>query len=205
MNGESGREPASRTGGVIGNERLTAGVAAVLLVLLAIEGVSIVFIHPLLVVHTFVGVLLIGPVGLKIASTTHRFLRYYLRAEPYRRKGPPAVVLRVCGPLVTLTSLTVLGSGVALILVRHGRGTLLQLHKASFLVWCAVMSVHVLGHIAKLPAQVTADWRKRPRRDRRVAGRTWRVVLVTVSLLTGLAAALASLRLSTLGQSAGVR
>jgi hypothetical protein len=61
----------------------------------------------------FLGVLLIGPVLLKIASTGYRFVRYYTGSEGYVRKGPPAPIPRVLGPVVILTSLAVLGTGVA--------------------------------------------------------------------------------------------
>ena len=37
----------------------------------------------------FLGVLLIGPVALKLASTGYRFVRYYTSEPRYRRKGPP--------------------------------------------------------------------------------------------------------------------
>ena len=48
-----------------------------LLVLLAIEGATIPWIRPLLSVHIFVGMLLLGPVALKLATTGYRFARYY--------------------------------------------------------------------------------------------------------------------------------
>ena len=63
---------------------------AVLLAGFAVEGVTILEIHRLIWLHFVVGFLLIGPVLLKICSTGYRFARYYLRSEPYRRKGPPA-------------------------------------------------------------------------------------------------------------------
>jgi hypothetical protein len=51
---------------------LTAAVAAVLIVLLAVEGATIPWTRPLLTVHVFVGMLLLGPVALKLASTGYR-------------------------------------------------------------------------------------------------------------------------------------
>ena len=53
---------------------------AVLLVLLAAEGVTILRVHQLLSPHVFIGVVLIPPVLLKVASTTRRFARYYAGA-----------------------------------------------------------------------------------------------------------------------------
>ena len=59
-------------GGTDGNERLTAIVGALLLVLLAVLGVTIIRIGQLLWLHLFLGLLLIGPVALKLASTGYR-------------------------------------------------------------------------------------------------------------------------------------
>ena len=78
-----------RTGGADGNERLTAATGAVLLVLFAAEGFTILSIHQLITVHFFLGMLLIGPVLLKAATVCYRFVRYYTGAPEYRRKGPP--------------------------------------------------------------------------------------------------------------------
>jgi hypothetical protein len=74
----------------VGNERLTALTGIVLLIGFAIEGMTILALHRLLTLHFFLGMLLIGPVLLKIGSTGYRFVRYYASAAPYVRKGPPA-------------------------------------------------------------------------------------------------------------------
>ena len=59
-----------RTGGPDGNERLTGSTAAILFVLLAAEGLTIVGgIRTLLSAHVFIGMLLIPPVALKLGST----------------------------------------------------------------------------------------------------------------------------------------
>ena len=50
-------------GGSTGNAQLTAAVAALLLVLLAIEGATLLQIRVLLTVHAFVGMLLIPVVA----------------------------------------------------------------------------------------------------------------------------------------------
>src|SRR5207247_4586033 len=56
-------------GGSDGNEQLTAIVATLLLVLLAIEGATLLNLQSLLTMHAFVGMLLIPVVALKVAST----------------------------------------------------------------------------------------------------------------------------------------
>ena len=138
-----------------GNEKLTAMTGAILLVGFAIEGFTILEIHRLLYWHFLLGLVLIGPVLLKIASTLYRFARYYAGSAPYVRKGPPAPVLRVLGPLVVLTSVAVLGTGVILAVAGRG-GPWLFLHKASFVLWFAVLTIHVLNYAPRLPRMLGA-------------------------------------------------
>src|SRR6516162_11181634 len=83
--------------GVEANARLTGSTAAVLLVLLAAEGVTVLSVHSLLTPHVFIGMLLVPPVLLKVGSTGWRFVRYYRGSGAYRRKGPPPLLLRLLG------------------------------------------------------------------------------------------------------------
>jgi hypothetical protein len=139
-------------GGTDGNSRLTAITGSLLLVLLAVLGVTIVRIGQLLSVHLFVGLLLIGPVALKLASTGYRFTRYYTGDRAYRLKGPPPTPLRMIAPIVIATTLVVFGSGLVLLFKRpSARGGWTLVHKASFIVWLAFMAVHVLAHLPELP------------------------------------------------------
>ena len=85
--------------GVESNARLTGATAVVLLILFAVEGATLIGVRAHLDLHVFVGMLVIPPVLLKIGSTTWRFARYYSGSPPYRRKGPPPVLLRMLGPL----------------------------------------------------------------------------------------------------------
>jgi hypothetical protein len=176
------------TGGAAGNERLTAVTGMVLLVLFAAEGVTILSVRRLLTLHFFFGMLLIGPVVLKACSTSYRFLRYYGGAAEYRRKGPPALLLRLLGPVVLVTSVSVIGTGVMLAVTGPGGGMWLLLHKASFVVWFGAMTVHVLAHVWRLPRLVRGDLASRAgrRADEVLAGRAARWLLLTGSLLAGL-------------------
>jgi hypothetical protein len=170
--------------GVAGNARLTAANAAVLLVLLAAEGVTILRVHQLLSPHVFIGVVLIPPVLLKVASTTWRFARYYTGAPAYRRNGPPPVLLRLLGPVVVILTLVLLFSGVGLLLVsRHWLPLLLKVHKASFVLWFGAMTIHVLGHLGEVFRLAPRDWLRRTRREVTGAGaRQW---LIAASLVAG--------------------
>ena len=181
----------ARTGGADGNERLTASTAVVLLVLLAIEGATILFLRPLLSVHIFVGMLLIPPVALKLGTVAYRFGRYYTGSRPYRVKGPPHLFMRVLvAPVLVFSTIGLFATGVALVVVGPGRGIVLGLHKASFAVWFFAMSVHVLAYVLRLPGLVRADWRSSGREN----GGYLRGGLLAGSLIAGLTLALFTLQ-----------
>jgi hypothetical protein len=181
-----------RSGGAAGNERLTAAAAVVLFCLLAVEGVTILFLRPLLSVHVFVGMLLIPPVVLKLASTGYRFARYYGGSPVYRSKGPPHPLLRLLAPLVVVSTLAVFGSGVALLVGGPPGGLLVGLHKVSFIVWLAATGVHVLAYVRRVPALVAREWRPRVA----LPGAVTRRLLVLAALGAGVALAAATLPLA---------
>lgn len=138
-------------GGTDGNEQLTAMVAVVLVVLLAVLGITIVRIGQLIWLHLFLGLLLLGPVAMKLASTGYRFARYYSGNRTYRLKGPPGPALRLIAPGVVVSTLVVFISGILLLLDGpQSRGRLLLVHKASFIVWLGFTGLHVLGHLPGL-------------------------------------------------------
>ena len=193
--GSQSPEGPGRSGGTAGNERLTAMTGAVLLVLFAAEGVTILSVRGLLTLHFFVGMLLAGPVLLKIGSTGYRFARYYTGAVPYVRKGPPAPLLRLLGPLVVLTSCGVIGTGVLLAFAGPGPGPWLLLHKALFVLWFGAMTIHVLAYLPRLARLATAGRRTHGRADgaadpdRRagsIGGSAARLVLLAAALGAGL-------------------
>jgi len=180
----AGRRALRDDAGVSGNARLTAANAALLLVLLAIEGVTVLRVRALLTPHVFVGMLLIPPVLLKVASTGWRFVRYYGGAPAYQRKGAPPVLLRLLGPFVVLLTVVLFASGVGLLLVsRSWLPLLLKVHKASFIGWFGAMTIHVLGHLGDVFRLAPRDWLRRTRRDVTGAGpRQW---LIAASLVAG--------------------
>lgn len=144
-------------GGAAGNEELTAVTGVLLIILLAVLGVTILRIRQLIWLHLFLGFLLIGPTLLKMASTGYRFVRYYTGNAVYRAKGPPAAALRAMGPLLVLSTVVVFVSGIVLMLVGPARrSTPLLVHKASFIVWLVVTALHVLGHLPGLGRSLKA-------------------------------------------------
>ncbi len=172
---EEGEESDS---GVEGNARLTGMTAVALLVLLAAEGFTILRIGKLLTLHVVIGMVLVPPTLLKIGSTTWRFARYYLGSPEYTRKGPPPALLRLLGPFLVVLTIAVIGSGIALLLgPARTRSEFLSLHKATFVVWLFVMTLHVLAHIADTARLAPGDFYRRTRRQVRGAGkRQWALV-----------------------------
>jgi len=171
-------------GGSTGNGQLTAVVAAVLLALLAIEGATLLQIRALLTVHAFVGMLLIPVVSLKLASTGWRMLGYYRRSEEYVRLGPPPTVLRaIVAPVLMLSTLVLFATGTALLVLGQTEGTIVGLHKASFIVWFGAAGVHVLAHVTKLPRLLRA----------RATGAGLRLALATGAVAVGALLAIATL------------
>jgi hypothetical protein len=159
-------------------------VAAVLLLLLAIETATLLQLRLLLSVHAFVGMLLIPVVALKLGSSGWRMLRYYLRGEEYVRRGPPQVMLRVLiAPVLVLSTLVLFATGVALLALGQTDGTVVGLHKASFIVWIGAAGFHVLAHALKLPGVLQA----------RIPGIALRFALVTAAVLGGALLAIATL------------
>lgn len=172
------------TDGVEGNSRLTSVNGLVLLVLLAVEGFTVLSVRQMITLHIYLGVLLVGPVVLKCASTIYRFARYYAGTGDYVRRGAPPVALRVLGPVVIVTSLAVLGSGIALIYTGPGdTGPWLFLHKASFILWFAAMTIHVLAHIVE--AGRTTMHELRAASGPQVRQRRLRTVALVTALIAG--------------------
>jgi hypothetical protein len=176
--------------GVAGNARLTGAVGAALLVLLAAEGATIPLIGSLLGPHVFIGMLLIGPVALKLASTGYRFARYYAGSPAYLRQGPPHIALRLLAPGVVLSTLALFGTGVALLSAGPPSNTLVFAHKLSFIAWVALMTLHVLGHLFELPSLVLPDWRVNGPREARLAGTGARMLAPAAAIFAGTALAL---------------
>jgi hypothetical protein len=163
-------------GGSDGNEQLTAIVAAVLILLLAVEGATLLDIRGLLTVHAFVGMLLVPLIALKLVSVGWRMLRYYLRGDEYVHRGPPHVVIRaLLAPVTVLSTVVLFGTGVALLALDRTRGTLVGLHKASFVVWLGATSLHVLTRVLKLL----------PALRLRVPGAALRVGLAAATVVAG--------------------
>jgi hypothetical protein len=173
-----------RLGGTAGNKRLTSATALVLTVLLLAEAATILWLGDLRTEHMFIGLVLLGPVALKLASTGYRFARYYTHAPSYVSEGPPLLPLRMLAPVLVTATLLVFASGVALLAIGHRSGVWLTVHKAAFIVWGACFAVHFLWYLPRA-------WNAL--RSPRVPGSTVRGVLLGAALGGGLALAVALL------------
>jgi hypothetical protein len=164
-----------RLGGPEGNARVTGLTAAVLLVMLAAEGATLVQVHAWITPHVVIGMVLVPFVLLKMGTTTWRMVNYYRGPGPYRDRGAPPLLLRLLGPVVVLLTLLVFASGIALLLVPHSlRDSVFFVHKASFVLWFGAMTIHVLGHVLETSRLAPADLVARTRRQVRGAGvRLW--------------------------------
>lgn len=187
-------QPASLDSGTEGNARLTATTGVLLVGLLLVEGVTILRVRDLITLHIFLGIVLLGPVLLKTASTGYRFARYYTGDAPYVRRGAPPAPLRLLGPFVVLLSLAVIGTGLGLLAYQPGQGDglLLKAHKATFILWFGAMAVHVLGHAREAAVTSWREMRPLPG-DRASRRRTVRVALIALSLIVGVGAAAATM------------
>jgi hypothetical protein len=179
-------------GGPDGNEQLTAATGVVLLILLAALGITILRIGQLISEHLFIGLLLLGPVGLKMATTGYRFTRYYAHEPEYVRRGPPELWLRLLGPAVVLSTLGVFATGVWLLFVGpEERDPGLLLHKITFFAWLAATGLHVLGHLAQMPRALRAQSLDDTGLGERQAGGAGRVLALAGAIVAGVVLAIA--------------
>lgn len=176
--------------GVEGNARLTGVLGALLLIALAVEGVTVVDVNAMFTLHVFIGLFVVPVVVLKTATTGYRFLNYYKGTAAYRRKGPPHPILRIAAPFAVASTVSLLTTGIIALAVgpRHS-DTWLNVHTASFIVWFIVMTAHVLGHALETWKLTTAEMRATPPTPRRGV----RVAIVSASLALGLGLGYASL------------
>jgi hypothetical protein len=188
--------------GADGNARLTSAVGLLLLGVLFAEGITILQVRQLITLHIFIGLVLIPPTALKLASTIYRFVRYYTHSPSYVRNGPPRPLLRWTAPLLIIFTGAVLVTGVALLAVAPEKpGLIFTAHKLSFAIWFALMAVHVLGHLKDAVVLSRWDWWPRAQsarpHDQGPRGKGQRRGLVLVSLVAGVALAVALLPLAS--------
>jgi hypothetical protein len=180
-----------RFGGAEGNEILTSAAAVVLVGLLIAEGITIVHMRGLLSAHMFIGLVLIPPVVLKLASTGYRMVSYYAGVRAYRENGPPLLPLRLIAPVLVASTIAVLVSGVLLLAIGHKSSMMLTIHKMSFIVFGVLLAVHLLAYVPRVVRSLRVDWTAARRHA--VPGAGARAMLVAAAAGGGVALALALL------------
>lgn len=176
-----------------GNERLTAAVGVLLLVPILTELATIVLgVHTFMSLHVFVGLALIPPVLLKLASTSWRFARYYTRSRAYVAHGPPQLAMRLLAPLLVAATVILFSSGVAMgILHGHALQIARRLHGPASVIWLVLIGVHVLVYLKRALTSSSEDLRSRTRRE--VQGATWRSYTLAAAVIVGLVAGAATI------------
>jgi hypothetical protein len=174
-------------GGVAGNELLTMSVAAILVVLLAAEFLTLLDLRDLLSVHMILGLVLIPPVLLKLGSTGYRMVRYYTRSPAYREEGPPLLPLRLLAPVLIVSTATIIVTGVWLLALGHQSDQVLFLHQASVIVFAVVFGIHLLAYGLRTLRTLRSARRERPP----LPGAGIRSMLVASSLGAGVVLAVA--------------
>jgi hypothetical protein len=176
-----------------GNERLTAIAGLILLVLSALElGTLLGGLQHFLSLHVFVGLVLLPPIGLKLASTGWRFARYYTRNPDYRLRGAPQLLMRMLAPLLVLWTVVLFGSGVAMG-VLHGQAldVARRLHGPSAFLWTVTLGAHVLVYLGRAIRSARSDARPSTRREARGAhARAW---VAAAAIVVGLGVGAATL------------
>ena len=174
------------------NARLTGLSGIVVLVLLIAELVTVVLgARGVLSLHAAIGLILVPPVLVKLASTTWRVVNYYRGAPAYARRGPPATVARVLGPFLTLAVVVLLVSGLALLLGPSSTHQIaLPLHKVSFYLALLLIVAHLATHLPQAVHLAASDRMNRGAVALMVRAR-WMTILGSVLLGAMLALALA--------------
>jgi hypothetical protein len=176
-----------------GNERLTAAVGLVLIVLTIAElATNVLGLHQLLSVHVFIGLVLIPPVLLKLASTGWRFTRYYTGSKAYRAKGAPQLVMRSLAPLLVAATVVLFASGVAMgVLHGHALDIARRLHGPASVIWMILVGVHVLVYLKRALITSKEDVTASSRAS--VPGARARSYLVAFAIVAGVVAGVATL------------
>lgn len=183
---------SGRTRNLDGNQRLTAAVGLLLVVPIGAELATIVLgVHTFMSLHVFVGLALIPPVLLKLGSTGWRFARYYTRSDVYVAAGPPQLAMRLLAPLLVAATVVLLGSGVAMGVLRgHDLQLARRLHGPASVVFLVLLGVHVLVYLGRALREGSRDLRPTTRSS--AAGATWRGYAIAAACALGLVAGAAT-------------
>jgi hypothetical protein len=170
------------------NKRMTAIAGTILFVLIIVELVITANLNELLSEHIFIGVLLSGPLVIKMFSTGYRFFRYYTKSPDFVRAGPPNILLRLLAPFLVVITILVFVSGFGLVLGGHAHEELFfKIHAVSVALWLPLLAVHIYAYIRKASGLIANDWTGKSKT--RVPGREGRLgINVAAIIVSGIAA-----------------
>ena len=186
------RRRHARVEAVERNALLTHAAAAVLTILLLAEGVTLLDMGGLLRPHMFIGLMLIPPVLLKLASTGYRFARYYTGSAAAAPSPGTRPLLRALAPVLVASTAAILASGVWLLLIGHHSDFALAVHKVAFIVWSGAFGLHFLAYLPAAARSLASAVRPN-RSGARIGGSRMAAALVLSSAGAGLAVALSLL------------
>lgn len=169
------------------NKRLTAIAGTILFVLIMAMLVITANLDQWRSVHIFVGILLCGPLVVKMCSTGYRFFRYYTKSPEFVKSGPPNILLRLLAPFLVVITIMVFISGVGIVFGGHAHEKLFQkIHTFSVTLWLPLLAVHVYAYIRKAAGLIKYDWTSQSKY--RVPGRQGRLgINVAAFILSGVA------------------
>ena len=170
------------------NKRITAIAGTVLFVLIIAELVVTMNLEGLRSQHIFIGVLLAGPLVVKMCSTGYRFFRYYTKSPEYVRSGPPNILLRILAPVLVVITILLFISGFGLAFGGDAyEGLFHTIHEVSVTLWLPLLAVHIYAYIRKATGLIANDWTSKSKY--RVPGREGRLgINVAALILSGIAA-----------------
>jgi hypothetical protein len=169
----------------VGNTRLTALLGLILVGPVVVELVTILLgVHTFMSLHVFVGLALIPPVLLKLASTGWRFARYYTRSHAYVEHGAPQIAMRLLAPLFVAATVVLFSSGVAMgVLHGHPLVVARRLHGPASVIWLILFAVHALVYFKRA---LIGSSRELSVAGRSVPGRRWRTRVIAAAVVSGL-------------------
>ncbi|BCK66831.1 hypothetical protein Srufu_007840 [Streptomyces libani subsp. rufus] len=167
------------------NTRLTALAGVLLLALLAAQLVTTLLgVRNQLTAHVAIGLVLTPVVALKLGTTGWRMVMYYRGDPEFRRLGPPQRYFRVLGPILTVLTLMLLGSGLLVFLgPTSAHHAAMSTHATTFYLWLVAVTLHAGPHYLKAVRLAAADIFARI--NRRLPGAGSRLATVLASGMGG--------------------
>jgi hypothetical protein len=146
-----------------GNARLTGISASFVLPLILVEVVTVILgVKSVITVHVVIGLILLGPALLKLASVTYRMASYYRGVGGYQRRGRPTVGRRLLGGALAVLFVLLMASGLVLIAgpnAAHSPARAIHVVTAYLVV--LLLAVHLAIHFVPALRLTSADMRPR--------------------------------------------